>query len=56
MLLDVLLSPTQFLIHLKFDSTGDIGAVGADGAGHDGCYGTEQAAVQTLHDKCCNIL
>ncbi len=58
MLLDVLLllSFKQFLIHLKFDSTGDIGAIGADGASHDGCYGAEQAAVQTLHGKCRNIL
>lgn len=58
MLLEVLLllSFKLFLIYLKCDSTGDIGAIGADGARHDGCYGAEQAAVQTLHGKCCNIL
>ena len=58
MLLDtlLLLYSTQCLIHLKFDSTGDIGAIGADGASHDGCYGAGPAAVQTLHGKCSNIL
>ncbi len=44
------------LIHVKFDSTGDTGAIGAHGARHDGCYCAEQAAVQTLHGKCRNIL
>ena len=52
----LLLSFTQFLIDLRFDSTGDIGATGADGGSHDGCCGAEQAAVQTLYDKCRNIL
>ncbi|KAL0039816.1 hypothetical protein WJX77_008750 [Trebouxia sp. C0004] len=43
--------------HSSYGHTkGDIGAIGADGASHDGCYGAEQAAVQTLHGKCCNIL